>query len=325
MEHVEVLRHMKETIKAIAPSEVAALDAAIASLSAPTHKAGDNKGADPGHVQGSEWVLVPKDAIERAIETLENDGDEHGEGRNLRAMLDAAPQPPAEAQPVAWQFQDRDGKWHGFTDERHRQNTIADGSWPVRALYTAPPSAPVGVEEDMVNLANRIAASSHPDDPRLEVAYSIARHLGLGWPAAQEGSSDTFAQGRLEGLSMATAECDRLTTALDYSGKEYRRPAGADQCARALRSLYANLYRELYPDPKLNELSGNSGQLPDIAQQPAAVDGDNPYPAPRNRQEAAALAKLALAYLGVTSAHIDAAVARCETDLAAQQGGSDNE
>src|SRR5690554_6891668 len=35
MEHVEVLRHMKETIKSIAPSEVAALDAAIASLSAP--------------------------------------------------------------------------------------------------------------------------------------------------------------------------------------------------------------------------------------------------------------------------------------------------
>ena len=34
MEHVEVLRHMKETIKAIAPSEVAALDAAIAALSA---------------------------------------------------------------------------------------------------------------------------------------------------------------------------------------------------------------------------------------------------------------------------------------------------
>lgn len=63
---------------------------------------------------------------------------------------------------------------------------------------------------------------------------------------------------------------------------------------------------------------------PYLAQQPAAVDGDNPYPVPRNRQEAAALAKLALAYLGVTSAHIDAVVARCETDLAGQQGGSDN-
>ena len=44
---------------------------------------------------GGEWVLVPRDAIERAIETLENDGDEHGEGRNLRAMLDATQQPAA--------------------------------------------------------------------------------------------------------------------------------------------------------------------------------------------------------------------------------------
>lgn len=51
----------------------------------------------------------------------------------------------AEPQPVAWQFQDRDGRWHGFVDEQHRQNTIADGSWPIRALYTAPPSVPVGV------------------------------------------------------------------------------------------------------------------------------------------------------------------------------------
>lgn len=47
MEHVEVLRHMKETIKAIAPSEVAALDAAIAALSAP---------------QSDDWVLVPREA-----------------------------------------------------------------------------------------------------------------------------------------------------------------------------------------------------------------------------------------------------------------------
>jgi hypothetical protein len=53
-----------------------------------------------------------------------------------------------------------------------------------------------------------------------------------------------------------------------------------------------------------------------IAQQPAAVDGA--YPTPRNRAEAVALARLALAHLGVIDAHIDAAIARCETDLATQ-------
>lgn len=60
----------------------------------------------------------------------------------------------------------------------------------------------------------------------------------------------------------------------------------------------------------------------DSVQHPTAVDEGVSYPTPRNRQEAAALAGLALAYLGVTRAHIDAVIARCETDLAAQQGDS---
>lgn len=56
-----------------------------------------------------------------------------------------------------------------------------------------------------------------------------------------------------------------------------------------------------------------------LAQQPAAVD--EAYPTPRNRAEAVALARLALAHLGVIDAHIDAAIARCETNSAAQPGG----
>lgn len=57
-----------------------------------------------------------------------------------------------------------------------------------------------------------------------------------------------------------------------------------------------------------------------LSEQPAAVDGV--YPTPRNRAEAAALARLALAYLGVIDAHIDAAIARCETNSATQPGGA---
>lgn len=49
MEHVEVLRHMKETIKAIMPSEVAALDAAIAALSAQQPAAVDGDYFDCPH------------------------------------------------------------------------------------------------------------------------------------------------------------------------------------------------------------------------------------------------------------------------------------
>ena len=47
-------------------------------------------------------------------------------------------------EPVAYQFQDREGKWWGFTSERHYQSTKDDGSWPIRALFTEQP-APVAV------------------------------------------------------------------------------------------------------------------------------------------------------------------------------------
>lgn len=60
-----------------------------------------------------------------------------------------------------------------------------------------------------------------------------------------------------------------------------------------------------------------------LAQQPAAVDVT--YPTPRNRAEALALARLALAYLGVIDSHISAAITRCETDSGTKPGGSDND
>jgi len=102
------------------------------------------------------------------------------------------------------------------------------------------------------------------------IADEIERRL-----AAPSGEAVAFANGRLEGLAIAVSECDRLTTALDYAGKEYRRPASAEQCANALRSIYAKFYRELHPNPqKLNELSGNSEQLP----QCRCSDGPYHYP-----------------------------------------------
>lgn len=39
-------------------------------------------------------------------------------------------------EPVARQFQDRAGKWYGFIDQRHYENTLADGTWPIRNLIT---------------------------------------------------------------------------------------------------------------------------------------------------------------------------------------------
>lgn len=72
----------------------------------------------------------------------------HAETDAARMAVLAAAQQQGGTQPVAWQFQDRKGNWHEFTDEEHRLNTIEDGRWPIRALYAhPPPSAPVGVPE----------------------------------------------------------------------------------------------------------------------------------------------------------------------------------
>lgn len=159
----------------------------------------------------------------------------------------------------------------------------------------AAPSAPVGVEvmELIANMAAYLRAEGGGNaSPLVAHAYRLLaqqpaapsgcpRGLGdscccnpaeCGQPAAPSGEAVAFANGRLEGLAIAGSECDRLTTALDYAGKEYRRPASAEQCANALRSIYAKFYRELHPDPqKLNELSGNSGQLPALAAQQQEV------------------------------------------------------
>jgi hypothetical protein len=42
------------------------------------------------------------------------------------------------AEPVGYEFQSTDGKWCQFIDQRHFDNTKADGRWLIRAIYTTP-------------------------------------------------------------------------------------------------------------------------------------------------------------------------------------------
>jgi len=39
---------------------------------------------------------------------------------------------------VSHEYQSRNGKWQPFMDQRHRENTERDGTWPIRALYARP-------------------------------------------------------------------------------------------------------------------------------------------------------------------------------------------
>lgn len=49
-----------------------------------------------------------------------------------------------QVEPVAYQFQDREGTWCSFSGSKHYEDTVADGTWPIRALYTSAPTIPEG-------------------------------------------------------------------------------------------------------------------------------------------------------------------------------------
>ena len=58
-----------------------------------------------------------------------------------KAEIDALRAKIAEMErqePVRHEFQGRDGDWYPFINQRHYENTVADGTWPIRALYALP-------------------------------------------------------------------------------------------------------------------------------------------------------------------------------------------
>jgi hypothetical protein len=116
---------------------------------------------------------------------------------------------------------DKDG--HAFMAcERERYATPATAEGPA---MTAPelPAIPVGDRFD--------------DETKF-------RYLGHGGPSNLYDCWDDAitAYGRqcyAAGMEAAAQKCDRLTTALDHGGNEYRREASASQCAAAIRAACA--------------------------------------------------------------------------------------
>jgi len=56
--------------------------------------------------------------------------------REILPSISAAIEEAEKQEPVEYQYQDRDGAWHCFINEKHKLDTIADGTWPIRRLYT---------------------------------------------------------------------------------------------------------------------------------------------------------------------------------------------
>ncbi len=65
--------------------------------------------------------------------------------QNFARRLIAAVDAERGAEPVSYEYQDRDGNWKPFIDRNHYVNTRKDGTWPIRELYLHPaPATPEG-------------------------------------------------------------------------------------------------------------------------------------------------------------------------------------
>ena len=90
-----------------------------------------------------------RDALRAKIEAAEKERDNANaasvnialEAERLQCENDALRAKITETkkqEPVRHEFQGRDGDWYPFINQRHYENTVADGTWPIRALYALP-------------------------------------------------------------------------------------------------------------------------------------------------------------------------------------------
>lgn len=63
---------------------------------------------------------------------------------------------------VGHQFQGRDGEWNQFMDQRHYENTKADGTWPIREIYT-PAALPASEQSPTDKQSLTVAEQSAPE------------------------------------------------------------------------------------------------------------------------------------------------------------------
>jgi hypothetical protein len=111
-------------------------------------------------------MMNEDDVLRIAGELWENDYD-YGLSKDdtidfasrLQALWEAE---LAKQEPAKYEFQGTDGKWHSFIDDEHFRNTAADGSWPIRKLYTRP--APIPSTHALVPIMTEYDGYVAPED-----------------------------------------------------------------------------------------------------------------------------------------------------------------
>lgn len=79
-----------------------------------------------------------RDPVAETLEWYAGMGKSGARARTALAAYQATRPTQTEQRPVGYQFQDREGVWKQFMSEQHYEDTLADGTWPIRAIYAAP-------------------------------------------------------------------------------------------------------------------------------------------------------------------------------------------
>lgn len=132
-------------------------------------------------------LLIDREIVEQALDALEHLAKikcDHGRGlcaceyrEAATALRTALEQPAPSVEPVSYEYQTRCGKWSPFINKKHYEDTVADGSWPIRALYTSQPDTAAQIAELMKLCAEWKAVSDKQSAQvtKLQAKLDVAR------------------------------------------------------------------------------------------------------------------------------------------------------
>lgn len=94
-------------------------------------------------------ITIPAQPAQKPAHVQWNPKDHYNDGWR-DAMNSIAAQPAQE--PVTHQYQSWNGIWRDFISKTHYEDSLKDGTWPIRALYTTPPRRTwVGLTPEEIN------------------------------------------------------------------------------------------------------------------------------------------------------------------------------
>lgn len=148
-----------------------------------------------------------------------------------------------QGEPVAYQFQARDGTWHGFQSQNHYINTVEDGTWPIRPLYTHP--APVQQGKPVAFYREFVDGREYCEKPFTNDWTPLYTHAGAG--EVEQGYHNSVVEGIVNRQNELREDRDTLRAQLaerdallrDLVSMDIPRTAAAIERAKQILSVSA--------------------------------------------------------------------------------------